>query len=60
MVTDIMKEGTELLVAGERHAIAEQAFGQGPLHGSIFLQGVMSRKKQVVPVIYEVLRKENL
>jgi len=60
MVTDIMKEGTELLVAGERHAVAEQAFGQGPLHGSVFLQGVMSRKKQVVPVIYEVLRKENL
>lgn len=60
MVTDIMKEGTELLVAGERHAVAEQAFGQGPLHGSVFLQGVMSRKKQVVPIIYEVLRKENL
>lgn len=59
MVTDIMKEGTELLVAGERHAIAEQAFGQGPLHGSVFLQGIMSRKKQVVPVIYDVLRKEN-
>ncbi|MGE5390611.1 MAG: putative manganese-dependent inorganic diphosphatase [Deltaproteobacteria bacterium] len=60
MVTDIMKEGTELLVAGERHAVAEQAFGQGPLHGSVFLEGVMSRKKQVVPVIYEVLRKEGL
>lgn len=60
MVTDIMKEGTELLVAGERHAVAEQAFGQGPLHGSVFLQGIMSRKKQVVPVIYDVLRKENL
>ncbi|NLW90468.1 MAG: putative manganese-dependent inorganic diphosphatase [Syntrophomonadaceae bacterium] len=60
MVTDIMKEGTELLVAGERHVVAEQAFGQGPLHGSVFLQGIMSRKKQVVPVIYEVLRKEKL
>lgn len=60
MVTDIMKEGTELLVAGERHAVAEQAFGQGPLHGSVFLQGIMSRKKQVVPVIYEVLRKDNI
>ena len=60
MVTDIMKEGTELLVAGERRAVAEQAFSLGPLHGSVFLEGVMSRKKQVVPVIYEVLRKENL
>lgn len=60
MVTDILEEGTELLIAGEKSFLAEQAFGHTTVDGSIFLKGVMSRKKQVVPVIYEVLRKENL
>ncbi|MEN6327793.1 MAG: DHHA2 domain-containing protein, partial [Syntrophomonas sp.] len=60
MVTDILEEGTELLVAGEKSSLAEQAFGQNIVNNSIFLQGVMSRKKQVVPVIYEVLRKEHI
>lgn len=60
MVTDILEEGTELLVAGEKSSLAEQAFGQNIINNSIFLQGVMSRKKQVVPVIYEVLRKEHM
>ncbi|MDD3888482.1 MAG: putative manganese-dependent inorganic diphosphatase [Syntrophomonadaceae bacterium] len=60
MVTDILDEGTELLIAGEKKYIAERAFGHTTVNGSIFLKGVMSRKKQVVPVIYEVLRRENL
>ncbi|MDD3267898.1 MAG: putative manganese-dependent inorganic diphosphatase [Syntrophomonadaceae bacterium] len=60
MATDILEEGTELLVAGEKSFLAEQAFGQNIINNSIFLQGVMSRKKQVIPVIYEVLRKEHM
>ena len=60
MATDILEEGTELLVAGEKSSLAEQAFGQSVIDNSVFLQGVMSRKKQVVPVIYEILRKENM
>ncbi|MGR6836349.1 putative manganese-dependent inorganic diphosphatase [Syntrophomonas erecta] len=60
MVTDILEEVTELLVAGEKSALAEKAFGYKLTGGSILLQGVMSRKKQVVPVIYEVLRRENV
>ncbi|MEN6350537.1 MAG: putative manganese-dependent inorganic diphosphatase [Syntrophomonas sp.] len=60
MVTGILEEGTELLVAGEKSSLAEQAFGYNVIDGSTFLQGVMSRKKQVVPVMYEMLRKENM
>lgn len=60
MVTDILEEGTELLIAGERSSLAEKAFGISGVEGSAFLQGVMSRKKQVVPVIYEVLRQETM
>jgi manganese-dependent inorganic pyrophosphatase len=60
MVTDILEEATELIVAGEKSYLVEQAFGHSGTTGRIYLHGVMSRKKQVVPVIYEVLRKEKL
>jgi manganese-dependent inorganic pyrophosphatase len=60
MVTDILEEGTELLVVGDKRMLAEEAFGNKIVNDSIFLEGVMSRKKQVVPVIYEVLRKNNI
>ncbi len=61
MVTDIMREGTELLAAGNVR-LAERAFGEtfgdagaragaGPAlsSGSVWLEGVLSRKKQVAP-----------
>ncbi|MGI5921346.1 MAG: putative manganese-dependent inorganic diphosphatase [Syntrophomonadaceae bacterium] len=60
MVTDILGEGTELFVVGEKSLLAQEAFGSQLTNDSIFLKGVMSRKKQVVPVIYEVLRKDNV
>ncbi|QGT98987.1 Manganese-dependent inorganic pyrophosphatase [Candidatus Syntrophocurvum alkaliphilum] len=60
MVTDIFEEGTELLLAGEESSIAEEAFGPKTSEGKLFLKGVMSRKKQVVPVIYELLRKQSI
>jgi manganese-dependent inorganic pyrophosphatase len=60
MVTNIFEDGTELLVAGRKSALVEQAFKYEKLHGGIFLQGILSRKKQVVPVIYQMLRQENM
>jgi manganese-dependent inorganic pyrophosphatase len=59
MVTDILEAATELIVAGDKSNLVEQAFGPTG-EGSIYLHGVMSRKKQVVPVIYEVLRKQKM
>ncbi|MBO8159171.1 putative manganese-dependent inorganic diphosphatase [Thermosyntropha sp.] len=59
MVTDIMEEGTELIISGDKAFLVEEAFGNKRHDGSIFLKGVMSRKKQVVPVLYEALRKAN-
>jgi manganese-dependent inorganic pyrophosphatase len=49
-----------MIVAGEKSALVEQAFEYEHVNGGIFLQGVLSRKKQVVPVIYQMLRKENI
>ena len=49
MLTDIMKEGTELLIASDDPSVVEKAFGAKPEGGKVWLDGVMSRKKQVVP-----------
>jgi len=49
MLTDIMKEGTELLVASDDESVVEKAFGVAPVDGKAWLPGIMSRKKQIVP-----------
>ncbi len=49
MLTDIMKEGTELLVVTDEPKIVEKAFGKRLEGRSVWLDKVMSRKKQVVP-----------
>ncbi len=50
MVTDIIEGATTLLVAGPEQ-LAERAFGTPVVDGAIDLPGVMSRKKQVAPVL---------
>jgi manganese-dependent inorganic pyrophosphatase len=50
MITDIMEKDTRLLVAGDTAAVA-RAFGSDATDGVVDLPGVMSRKKQVAPVI---------
>ncbi|MCD4763032.1 MAG: manganese-dependent inorganic pyrophosphatase [Desulfobacterales bacterium] len=49
LLTDIMKEGSEMLIASDDEAIVQKAFGIAPEDGKVWLEGVMSRKKQVVP-----------
>ncbi len=49
MLTDIMKEGTELLIASDDDSVIEKAFGVTPVDGKAWLPGIMSRKKQIVP-----------
>jgi manganese-dependent inorganic pyrophosphatase len=48
MLTDVLAQGTRLIVAGDV-PFAELAFGQPATRGVIELDGVMSRKKQVAP-----------
>ncbi len=57
LLTDIMKEGSELLIASDSDTLAEQAFGVTPKEGKAWLDGVLSRKKQVVPPLQETLLK---
>lgn len=56
MVTDIMHEATSLIFAGQPAALITSAFGQADDSGIVYLPGVMSRKKQVVPPMVEAAR----
>lgn len=49
MLTDILKEGTELLVLTDDPGLVKTALGVEPKAGAAWLPGVMSRKKQVIP-----------
>ena len=49
ILTDIMKEGSEMLIASDDPSVVEKAFGTKPENNKVWLPGVMSRKKQVVP-----------
>ena len=49
LLTDIMKEGSEMLIVSDDPSVVEKAFGKAPEGNSVWLEGVMSRKKQVVP-----------
>ncbi len=49
MLTDVVKEGTELLVVSDEPATIEKAFGAKVQGQSMWVDGMMSRKKQTVP-----------
>lgn len=51
MLTDIGRQGTDLLVVSDNVRIFESAFGLKEIGHSVWLPGVVSRKKQVVPVL---------
>ena len=54
MLTNIMEQSTELLFYGERsEEMAVNAFKMQPENGTIYLKGVVSRKKQLIPPLME-------
>jgi len=54
LLTDIMKEGSELLVVSDDNELTNKAFGKTTQDDKVWLDGVLSRKKQVVPPLQEV------
>jgi manganese-dependent inorganic pyrophosphatase len=50
MLTDVLQEGTELLYVGDDDTI-RFAFSVEPKDNHVFLPGVMSRKKQIIPML---------
>lgn len=49
LLTDIINEGSQVLVAGRSPEIAEETFKITLKDSTAFLPGILSRKKQVVP-----------
>lgn len=60
MVTDIINEGSEILFVGDDGALIEKAFNIKGHEGCAFLKGVVSRKKQVIPILSSTIQREML
>lgn len=53
VVTDILNNNSEAIVLGRRAGIIETAFRSSVINNRVLLPGVVSRKKQIVPVVTE-------
>ncbi|PWE23147.1 manganese-dependent inorganic pyrophosphatase [Aliarcobacter skirrowii] len=51
LLTDIMKEGSEVLVVSNDTSIFEKAFNCKLEDGKVWLDGCLSRKKQIIPFL---------
>lgn len=61
MLTDILKERSELICFGkEVDDFISDAFGRRTENGSIILEGVISRKKQLIPAFMNAISKDAL
>jgi manganese-dependent inorganic pyrophosphatase len=50
-ITDILNSNSEILVLGEKSSVVEKAFDKKLENNRAFLEGVVSRKKQLLPFI---------
>ncbi len=57
MLTDITQEGTWLLFAGDCNELFANTFQVPAKDGFIYLPGILSRKKQVVPPLLNILKE---
>lgn len=55
MLTEILRQGTHILVAGPERALIASAFGEKGGKGGFYLPGVLSRKMQVLPRVTQAL-----
>jgi len=51
LLTDIMKEGSEVLVSSEDTSVFEKAFDCKLEDGKVWIDGCLSRKKQIIPFL---------
>ena len=50
-ITDILNSNSEMIVLGEKANVIKPAFGKELENDKVFLEGVVSRKKQILPFI---------
>ncbi len=56
-ITDIINEGSKFLVAADDYTKFEEAMGGKLENGKTYIEGIISRKKQVAPKFAELLDK---
>ena len=56
VITDIIRNGSYLLYTDGSQVIISDAFGFIDMEQGQYIDGVVSRKKQIVPAIMEVIR----
>ncbi|MCK5824987.1 MAG: putative manganese-dependent inorganic diphosphatase [Ichthyobacteriaceae bacterium] len=54
VITDILNKGSKIIVLGNSAHLVETAFGVQLEDNTAWLKGVVSRKKQIVPVLMQV------
>ncbi len=57
MVTDILEESTYLLYSGSPKTLIGEAFKKDASGTHVYLPGVMSRKKQIIPPLSEAVKR---
>ena len=57
LLTDIMKEGSLMLVASDDESLIAGAYDVTVEQNEVWLDGVLSRKKQVVPPLQDAFAK---
>lgn len=58
MLTDIMEESTDLLVFGEGAEEAARKAFKSEEEDRVYLRGIVSRKKQIIPALMNILQNE--
>ena len=53
LITDIVNSNSQVIVLGRDAALVEKAYGVKLENNTALLKGVVSRKKQVVPIMTE-------
>ncbi|MDD4901536.1 MAG: manganese-dependent inorganic pyrophosphatase [Patescibacteria group bacterium] len=56
-ITDIIKEGSKFLIATSDEAAMEKALKNKLVDNKVYIPGILSRKKQVVPMLTEIFDK---
>ena len=56
-ITDVIKEGTYIIYNEESVDIIKEGFNLEEVYEGIFIKGIISRKKQILPAILSVMNK---
>jgi manganese-dependent inorganic pyrophosphatase len=59
MLTDILKGGSEFIVVGEQKELVSRAFNVKIPGNCVYIPGILSRKKQVIPPITSAINTMN-